>query len=306
MAQDNKEKVDTVKIQVQGENITVPMPKKGSKVTVNLEDSSEIIQISVGRIDKFQSKSIMSNADQRDQGSSKRVSFFREVEIGTLTMLSSKKVYRNDSSIGMFFASLGSTNDNEVSMMKITPKYIIPGLSLGITIKEKRRAIKNSNVDFITGFKFRYSNFFSNGTYENIIYKSRMINGGMTYYPDSIVSIKKGDYRARTNFYQLVFPFMLDYSLGKSEFRMSAGINLMLGFNSSNIISSTGENLKSSMMIITYNNPQIIQFQPSVKFYKKRVSVQISTTFGTNNLGFGPTGHRVGRLWHLGVGYRLY
>lgn len=43
---------DTVKIHIGGEQISLPMPKDGKKVTVNLEDSTGIVQISIGKFSK--------------------------------------------------------------------------------------------------------------------------------------------------------------------------------------------------------------------------------------------------------------
>jgi hypothetical protein len=88
---------DTIKIQLGSEHITLPMPKTGNKVTVNLEDSGSIIQISVGKISK---NAPMSSAGMSrvplEPESKKRVSWFREIELGMVYLLSTGKEQRAD------------------------------------------------------------------------------------------------------------------------------------------------------------------------------------------------------------------
>ncbi|MBL7836958.1 MAG: hypothetical protein JNM67_05550 [Bacteroidetes bacterium] len=191
-------------------------------------------------------------------------------------------------------------------MFKISPEKVLPGITFGINIKEKSRPLKNSHLNFITGFKFRYTNFQSRGQYEVISYKYNVINGVWRYYPDSIVSVKKGDYRASTNFYHMMFPFLVEFGVKDNKFKIATGLNLVAGFSSSRVIANTGENLKSSQIFITYNTPQILMIQPSVRVTHKRFSVQILTTLNNNIVGYGPTNLRTGKLWYLNLGYKLY
>lgn len=308
-AQENNDKTkDTVRIILGGESISLPMPKEGNKVTVNLEDSAEIIQISIGKISKTAALNVPKKADGRfsqEPESTRKISWFREIELGTLGMLSGNRELSSDSAIGTYINAF-SPSDNSTSMVKIKAEKVYPGFTFGINIKEKSRPFKNSNLNFITGFRFRYSNYITTGEYEVVEFKSHTINGAYRYYPDSILSQRNGNYRASTNYYHVLFPFLVEFKLKKDQFRLATGLNLNLGFNTSKIITNTGENLKQSQVFITYTNPQFVQFQPTVRLSHKRMSVQVSTTFSRNRIGYGATEYRVGKLWYLGIGYKIY
>lgn len=307
-AQTGTENRDTVRLIIGGESITLPMPKEGNKVTVNLEDSAEIIQVSIGRVNKFKTQTLVKTEAPAEEKSIRRshINWFREVELGTVTYLSRKTEFRNDSSIGSFYSPFTVSLSKTVSMAKITPHKVYPGLSFGFNIKEKSRPIKNTKLTFISGFKFRYSNYQSKGDYEIISYKYKNDSGVFRYYSDSIISISKGNYRASTNMYHLIFPFLIETGVKKDLYRVAAGLNLLLGFSNSKIITNNGENLKSSQVFISYASPQIIQIQPSVRLTKNRLSVQLMGSFTKNDIGFGPTRHRVGNIWYLNIGYKIY
>lgn len=300
---------DTIKIQLGSEHITLPMPKTGNKVTVNLEDSGSIIQISVGKISK---NAPMSSAGMSrvplEPESKKRVSWFREVELGMVYLLSTGKEQRADTAFYYRYQDLtnGTSNPSKTSFIKITPERVYPGLSFGFNIKEKRRPFKNTKMTYITGFKFRYNVFVARGDYELTEVKSEVKNGVFRYYADSVLSVTKGNYNSRTSIYQLVFPFMLEFNSKKSYLTYSAGLQLVVGFNSSKIITKSGENLKNTNMIISYTNPQVLQIQPAFKVNYKKLSAQLSASLGTSRVGYGATQYFRGNMCFLSVGYKLY
>jgi hypothetical protein len=300
---------DTIKIQLGSEHITLPMPKTGNKVTVNLEDSGSIIQISVGKISK--SASVATASMSRvplEPESKKRVSWFREVELGTLYLLSTGKEQRADTAIFYRYQDLtnGTSNPSKTSFIKITPERVYPGFSLGLNIKEKRRPFKNTKMTYITGFKFRYNVFVARGNYEVTEVKSEVKNGVFRYYADSVLSVTKGNYNSRTSIYQFVFPFMLEFNSKKSYLTYSAGLQLVVGFNSSKIITKSGENLKNTNMIISYTNPQLLQIQPAFRVNYKKLSAQLSASLGTSRVGYGATQYFRGNMCFLSIGYKLY
>lgn len=300
---------DTIKIQMGSEHITLPMPKTGNKVTVNLEDSGSIIQISVGKISK---NAPMTTANTGrtllEPESKKRVSWFREVDLGMVYLLSTGKEQRADTAFYYRYQNLtnGTSNPSRTSFIKISPERIYPGLSFGFNIKEKRRQFKNTKMTYITGFKFRYNVFTARGNYEMTEVKSEVKNGVFRYYADSVLSVTKGNYNSRTSIYQVVFPFMLEFNTRKSYLTYSAGLQLVVGFNSSKIITKSGENLKNTNMIINYTNPQLLQIQPSFKVNYKKLSAQISASLGTTRVGYGATQYFRGSMCFLSVGYKLY
>lgn len=300
---------DTIKIQMGSEHITLPMPKNGNKVTVNLEDSGSIIQISVGKISKNAPMSTVNMGRMPlEPESKKRVSWFREIELGAMYLLSTGKEQRADSAMYYRYQELtnGISNSSSTSFIKITPERIYPGISFGFNIKEKRRPFMNTKMVYITGFKFRYTGFTARGNYELTEFRSVMKNGVLKYYSDSVLSVSKGNYNSRTSIYQIVFPFMLEFNSKKSLLTYSAGLNLVLGFNSSRIITKSGENLKSGGLIFNYINPQVIQIQPAFKVNYKKVSAQISASLGTTNVGYGATQYFRGSMCYLSFGYKLY
>lgn len=300
---------DTVKLSIGNETITLPMPKEGNKVTVNLEDSTDIIQISIGRMSKTRALNTQNDKQQQKdnmRNRSSHINWFREIELGTVSYLSRNFISTNDSTIGDATSVFSLNTNNVTSMFKITPEKVLPGITFGINIKEKSRPLKNTKMNFITGFKFRYTNFQSKGKYEVVSYRFSINNGVWRYYPDSVVSVKKGDYRASTNFYHMMFPFLVEFGVKDNKFKIATGLNLMVGFSSSRVLANTGENLKSSQIFITYNTPQILMIQPSIRVTHKRFSVQVHTTLNNNTIGYGPTELRTGKLWYLNLGYKLY
>jgi len=300
---------DTVKIQLGSEHITLPMPKTGKKVTVNLEDSSGIIQISIGKIAK---NSSMANSQLMrtplEPESRKHTSWFREVEFGAMYLLSTGKEQRADSAMYYRYQEItnGVGNLASTSFIKISPERIYPGLSFGFNIKEKRRAFRNTKMTYITGFKFRYTGYTARGNYELTEVKSENKNGVFRYYADSVLSVNKGNYNSRTSIYQIVFPFMLEFNGKKTFVTYSAGLHLVVGFNSSRIITKSGVNLKTSGIIFNYTNPQVIQIQPAFKVNYKKLSAQISASLSTTRMGYGATQYLRGSMCYLTFGYKLY
>lgn len=300
---------DTVKIHIGGEQISLPMPKDGKKVTVNLEDSSGIVQISIGKISKNSSASAMTMTRQAlEPENRKKTYWFREVELSSVFLISTGIEQTNDTAIYYRYQDLapGLSPRSSTNLIKISPEKIYPGLSFGINIKEKRRLIKGTKLTYITGFKFRYTGFTARGNYELTEVKSETKNGVFRYYPDSVLSVQQGNYNSRTSIYQMVFPFMVEFNSKRSTLTYGAGLQLVIGANTSRIITKTGENLKSSSMIISYINPQFIQIQPAFRVNYKKLSAQVSTSFSTTRIGYGATKYFRGSMCYLSFGYRLY
>ncbi len=301
---------DTVKIQIGQDNIALPMPKDGKKVTVNLEDSTGVIQISVGKIGRnvagsnFINPPIAPLVPERKS----RVSWVREIELGTMLMLSKAKEMRADSMIIIDYKDVtaGPTTNGTTTFITLRPERIRAGLTFGINIKEKRRHIGTSNYFLLTGFKFRYTSFGASGQFEEAEYKSRLINGVNRYYLDSLVEYRYGDYNSTTRNIQIVFPVMVEFPSEKQDFSFAAGLNIALGLNSSKIFKSTGESIKTASSIVLYTDPQILQFQPAVRFNIKRISAHLSASLNSTRIGYGATEHTRGNMWYFGLGYKLY
>jgi hypothetical protein len=238
----------------------------------------------------------------------KKKYWFREVELSSVFLISTGIEQTNDTAIYYRYQDLapGLSPRSSTNLIKISPDKIYPGLSFGINIKEKRRPIKGTKLTYITGFKFRYTGFAAKGNYELTEVKSETKNGVFRYYPDSVLSIQQGNYNSRTNIYQIVFPFMVEFGSKKSSLTYGSGLQLVIGANSSKIITKTGENLKSSSMIINYINPQVIQIQPAFRVNYKKLSAQVSTSFSTTRIGYGATKYFRGSMCYLSFGYRLY
>jgi len=300
---------DTVKINIGSEQISLPMPKDGKKVTVNLEDSTGIIQISIGKFSKNSAMptTVMTRQPLEPETNKKKY-WFREVELSTMFLIKTGIEQTNDTALYYRYQDFttGIAQKSSTNLIKISPERIYPGLSFGINIKEKRRPIKGSKLTYITGFKFRYTGFTARGSYELTEVKSETKNGVFRYYPDSVLSVQQGNYNSRTNIYQIVFPFMVEFNSKKSELSYAAGLQLVIGANSSKIITKTGENLKTSSMIMNYINPQIIQIQPAFRVNYKKLSAQVSTSFSTTRIGYGATKYFRGSMCYLSFGYRLY
>lgn len=298
---------DTVKIQIGQDNISLPMPKDGKKVTVNLEDSTGIIQISIGKMGKNGiSPGFLSPPSVSERKS--RVTWLREIELGTMLMLSKAKEMRADSMINLNYKDVTSNGNatGTTTFISLRPERIKPGLTFGINIKEKRRHLGTSKYTLLTGFKFRYTSFSAEGQYQESEYKSRMVNGVNKYYLDSLVSYKYGDYNSTTRNFQIVFPVMVEFPTKRDDFTIAAGVNIALGINSSKIYKSNGENLKTTSLIFLYTDPQILQFQPAVRFNYKRMSAHVSASLNSTRIGYGATEHVNGNMWFFGLGYKIY
>lgn len=301
-AQDQKDKQDTVKITLGNESITLPMPKTGNKVTVNLEDSTHVIQISIGKTSKF---STLNNNAPASNVRGKHVRWFNEIELGLVGMVDRARETSTDTGYGATFSTQYNDQMNRSTIIRITPEKPQIGFSLGFSIREKSRPIGNSNLDFVTGSRFRYSRYTVKGNYEIKEIKSEIVNGMIRYYPDSVYSYRAGDYRSITNSVQLLFPFMVEREFSEKKLKISAGVHLALNINTSKIIIGNGENLKTNYMI-TYTGPQIIQLQPALRCTYKRTSMLLSYNVSRSWIGFGATQRLTGRTLYFGAAYRLY
>jgi hypothetical protein len=297
-------KSDTMSIRIGGEHITLPVPKEGNKTTINLEDSANIIQISVAKTSKLRSSKIPPVIPVADEHRKKVISWFNEVDFGITSLVGRYTQTVNDTVYGFQFSS-GITNNNtnnRATMIRMTPKTINAGFSIGFTIREKRRFLGKSNIAFITGSRFRYSRFTGKGQYEFTEIKATYDNG-VKYYPDSVYSYKSGEYRTATSSYQLLFPFMFETTLKKnSNIRLSAGLNLSVNIHSTRFT----EDVRSKTTVISYINPQLLQFQPIIKASYKRTSVYLSLNPGRTRIGYGSTHSISGNTLYFGLAYKLY
>ncbi len=302
-AQGVKTKQDTMSIILNGEHISLPVPRDGHKTTINLEDSASIIQISVGKTSKSRLPMVAGILPAADVPT-KRTSWFNEADFGFTSLTGRKFVNGTDTAFGIDF-SVGNTSgtNNRATIIKLAPKNIYAGFSVGLTIREKRRYIGSSKVQFITGSRFRYARFTGKGHYEITEIKASYNNGAIKYYPDSVTSFKSGEYRSVTNSFQLLFPFLFETKLKKNQdISFSAGINLAVNVHSSKFT----ENVRSTNTFISYINPQILQIQPVIKATYKRTSLYLSFNTGRTRIGYGSVNAITGNMLYFGLGYKLY
>jgi len=236
----------------------------------------------------------------------KRVSWLNEIEFGMTTLVGRQSIVTTDTGYGFSFSISGGNNvaNNRVDVLKLTPKTINPGFSLGFAIREKTRKIGNTGLNFITGSRFRYSRFTGSGRFEISQIKATVKDGVVTYYPDSVYSTKAGDYKTVTSSFQLLFPFMVERRIQEKHLSISAGLNLGIHIVSSKISDNIKDNYTNSL--ITYINPQFIQFQPIVKATYKRTSVYLSYNLGKTRIGYGSTKNTTGNMMYFGLAYKLY
>jgi len=306
-AQDIKTKPDTMSIILNGEHITLPVPKEGNKTTINLEDSSSIIQISVGKISKFKTPAPALTKTPEKSISGKRISWLNELDFGVITLSNRMRENYSDTAYGFNFSfnSGPDPTNNRATSLKLTPKTVYPGFSVGFSIREKSRPIGHSKFNFITGSRFRYGRFANKGEYEIKEIKTETKNGVTTYFPDSVYSVKTGVYRSVCNSFSFLFPFLISTNLSDSkdnDFKIAAGINLVLNINSSKI----SENIKSAYTVLSYVNPQIIQFQPIIKASRNKTSVYLSYSLSRTRIGYGATQSINGNTLYFGMAYKLY
>lgn len=296
-------KTDTMSVILNGERISLSVPREGNKTTISLEDSATITQISVSRYSKLKTAARQASAPPMQDIRAKRVSWFNEVEFGVVALAGTTRKTVNDTAYGFNFSigGGGSVNNNRVDVIKLTPKTIYPGFSIGFSIREKTRKIGTTGLDFITGSRFRYSRFASSGHFEITTIKALVKDGVVTYYPDSVYANKSGDYKTVTSSFQLMFPFAVEKTM-KSGLKISAGVNLNIHI----ISSKMSDNIKNEYSLISYINPQFVQLQPIVRASYKRTSVYLSYNLGQSRIGYGSTQTTQGHLVYFGVGYKLY
>ncbi len=297
-----KTKADTMHVILNGESISLPVPKEGNKTTIDLEDSSSITRISVSKISR-QRTTLPAPVAPALEVPRRHISWFNEVDLGLVVLAGKQFSQGNDTGFAYDFSGMGNTT-NRATTMKLTPRAIYPGFSVGFTIREKRRSIGKTDIVFISGTRFRFARYGGEGKYETKEIKaSTNSNGVVTYYPDSVYSSKSGEYRSRTNSFQLLLPFMFEMQLKKhSLFKVSAGVNMVF-----NIYSTLfSENITNISSVLTYTNPQIIQIQPIIKASYKRTSVYLSFNTGTTRIGYGSTQTVSGNMMYFGLACKLY
>ena len=308
-SQEQKTKPDTMSIILNGEYITLPVPKEGNKTTINLEDSTSIIQISVGKTSRLnrttngQATGMQAVPPPIVPG--KRVSWFNEIDLGLLTLAGQSREKINDTGYTFDFTmSTNTTNGtSRATVVKFSPRTVNPGFSFGFTIREKRRPIGHSNFWFITGTRFRYGRYAGKGDYEQTEIKAVTDNGVTTYHWDTIYSRTTGQYTFATNSYQLLFPFVVEGKIKESgNLRVSAGMNLAINIYDSKY----SDNVKNSSFNIFYTNPQFLQFQPIIRVSSKKTSVYLSYTMSKTKIGYGLGESINGNLLYFGMAYKLY
>jgi hypothetical protein len=305
-----KTKPDTMSIILNGEHITLPVPREGNKTTINFEDSTGIIQISVGKISKLKAQAPTAPTPRESSGKNrdKRISWFNEVDFALTAMAIQRTSYDMADTGYSYGFSLGSSittvNNNRATMLTLTPKRVYPGFSAGFTIREKSRPISGSKrFYFVTGSRFRYTRFSGKGEYDIREIKSTTVNGVVTYYPDTVYSVSKGEYRTTNNSFTLLFPFVVGTQLKEGgKMHLEAGVNLGINVNSSKI----SQNIKENYSLISYVNPQVIQLQPIIKASFNRTSFFFTFNVSKTRIGYGATQKLEGNRLFFGMAFKLY
>lgn len=289
-------KLDTMSISINGERITLPVPKSGSKTTINMEDSTSIIQVSVSKIAKTQlpTNSLVGTKLNPIEKAlpAKHVSWFSEIDFGTVVFVNRKSY--STGSLYDFTIGMSGVNRTRVTFI---PKRVNAGITAGIVIREKRRSIGHNGLIFISGSRFRYSRYTGSGDYKLTELKSS--NNGI----DSVLSSNTGEFKSATNNYQFIFPFMLESCLSKdAEIKMSIGVNLIFNIHSTKY----SENLRNTNANISYNNTQMLIVQPMLKATYKSSSVYMAYNLGRTRMGEGLNTTIEGNMLYFGLAYKLY
>lgn len=295
-AQSNSSRLDTMSIFINGERITLPVPKAGNKTTINMEDSANVIQVSVSKVSKTQLLSNPLVANKLTPSESnlpvKHVSWFNEVDFGTVVFTN-----RNTFSSGSLYDYTIGTTATSKTRVTFIPKHVNPGITAGIVIREKRRSIGNSGLILITGSRFRYSRFVGSGDYK--ITELTSSRSGA----DSVLSINKGDFKAATNNYQFIFPYLIETRFKKNgNTKLSAGVNLIVNIHSTKYT----ENIRNSSANINYNNTQLLIVQPMLKVSYKSSSIYMAYNLGRTRIGDGLNTAIEGNMLYFGMAYKLY
>ncbi len=295
--------LDTIKINIGGEFISVPMPKMGNKITLNLEDSNSIIQISIGKTSKF--NTIAAPNTNRNELSKNRISWFNEINFGLATLVGLSKNTTTDTSYGYVYAIGSSISSNPANFIKITPKRVNAGFSFGFTIKEKSRPIGTTPYRLVTGSRFRFSKYRSNGDFHSTDVKYAIVNNAIKIYPDSVLSESSGNYKAVTNAYQLLLPLLVERNIIKDKYQLAFGLNIGIGFNSTRINYNYGGNLKNNKGFSSSTNAQLL-FQPAFRLTNKRYSLQVSYSPGFTRINYNTSENVSGHMLYISFGYKLY
>lgn len=303
-SQEPKTKTDTMSIILNGEHITLPVPKEGNKTTINLEDSGSIIQISVGKIskNKIGSKPVSIAPTPESPRTEKRISWFNEVDFGFLTLAGKRREQSTGIEYPFTLTAMSDSISDRATVMSLHPLKVNSGFSAGFTIREKSRPIGKSRFIFITGSRFRYSRFTGTGSYT--IKEIKAVtdkNGQTTYYRDTVYSSKSGEFKSTSNSYSILFPFLISTQINE-KYKIAAGMNLTLNINSSKL----SENIKDNLSLISYVNPQIILFQPIIKVTRNKTSLYLSWNLSKTEIGFQSDNKITGNTVYFGMAYKLY
>jgi len=303
-AQSSHSKLDTMSITINGEQIILPLPKAGNKITINMEDSESIIQVSVSKISKNRLPSNPLLGDKINKLEKvlpvKHVSWFNEIDFGTVVFVN-RKTYTTGGLYDYTIGVSGSVNSGMPGSVRtgvtFIPKQINPGITFGIAIREKRRTLGHTKLKFITGSRFRYSRYTGSGDYKLTELKTSSAGS------DSVISTNTGEFKSATNNYQFVFPYLVEAAISKKgNFKMSAGVNLILNIHSTKY----RENLRNTNANIFYNNTQVIIIQPMLKATYKASSLYIAYSLGRTRMGYGLNTKIDGNMLYLGLAYKLY
>lgn len=295
--QSSDEKKDTMFIQVNGEKISISVPNEGNKTTINLEDSTSIIQISIGKVSKLRT-----NTGKEFSASKKSISYFNEVEFGYSVLLN-RNINSKERILPESEYSTSSNSyvfNNRANIGNLISENRNAGFHFGFSIREKRRPFLNSNskIMFITGSRFRINRFSDRGVYENRNIKASLDSGEYTYYRDSVYSNRIDSYRSTNSTFFLVFPFMLEKQMGKNLF-LSAGLQLGIGIHYSTFRTNF-LNTGSSMSDLD------LQVQPMLKVRYDRFSVYVATRIAKQRLETEFMHTVVGNLLFFGLAYKVY
>lgn len=294
--QNPNEKKDTMFIQVNGEKISISVPNEGNKTTINLEDSTSIIQISVGKVSKFKT-----NANQKSISNKKLISYFNEVELGYSVLLN-RSINSHERILPESDYSSSSNSyvfNNRANIGSVIAENRNSGFHFGFSIREKRRPLNSkSKIMFITGTRFRFNRFSDKGMFQNINIKASFDSNEYTYYRDSVYSYRTDSYRSSNSTFFLVFPFMLEKQMGKNFF-LSAGLQLGIGIHYSTFRTNF-LNTGSSMSDLD------LQVQPMLKVRYDRFSVYVATRIAKQRLETETMHTVIGNLLFFGLAYKVY
>lgn len=262
---------DTIKIKINQESTEVLVPESGKKTTVIFEDSMNMIQVSILKMNKrnpivkeyFEPEK---NWIKKDWSSNRQRKWFNEIELGFLIGNFRKLEERS-----YFYHT--SLDSNSTAIMQEFYNYTVPvvGNYLRLAVTEKSRPILKNLLDFKAGYCYSLDYLVSKGSG-----KYHSIWSGEKY---------EGIAYQYNYFHSVTIPLGLCMQFRKSTYLDKAEIGIRAGFY---LQHKSGRFATDSGILYKIYNPNIgfkQVFQLYSKWYYKNFFIAISSDLSTRKFG---------------------